>query len=63
MLDMNTCTQSTPTTSKLAQAEAAFAKLVAETSQRDFHGTASLVLHIQDGRIQHIRIAVEKRIQ
>ena len=48
---------------RLAQAEAAFAKLVAEASQRGFYGSASLVLSIQDGRIQHIRVAMEKQIQ
>ena len=58
---MNACTH-TPA-NKLAQAEAAFAKLLAEASQRGFYGTTSLVLNVQDGRIQHIRLAVEKRIQ
>ncbi len=58
---MNTCIQ--PMNNKLAQAEAAFAKLVADASQRGFYGTTSLVLSVQDGRIQHIRVAIEKRIQ
>ena len=58
---MNACTQHAA--SKLAQAEAEFARLVAQASQRGFHGTTSLVLSVQDGRIQHIRVAVEKRIQ
>lgn len=58
---MNTCTH--PPTNKVAQAEAAFARLVAEASQRGFYGTTSLVLSVQDGRIQHIRAVVEKRIQ
>lgn len=58
---MNACTHNQAR--KLAQAEAEFAKLVAEASQRGFYGTTSLVLSVQDGRIQHIRVAVEKRIQ
>lgn len=58
---MNTCTHFPK--NKLAQAEAAFAQLVAEASQRGFYGTTRLVLSVQDGRIQHIRVAVEKRIQ
>jgi hypothetical protein len=57
---MNTCTQHA---NALARAEAEFAKLVAEALQRGFYGTTSLVLNVQDGRIQHIRVAVEKRIQ
>lgn len=52
-----------PPTNKLTQAETAFARLVAEASQRGFYGTASLVLSIQDGRIQQIRVAMEKKIQ
>ena len=48
---------------KLTQAETAFARLVAEASQRGFYGSASLVLSIQDGRIQQIRVAMEKKIQ
>jgi hypothetical protein len=58
---MNTSTVVPP--NRIVQAEAAFAKLVAEASQRGFYGTASLVLSIQDGRIQHIRVATEKKIQ
>jgi len=56
-------TSPVPSQNRLTQAEAAFAKLVAEASQRGFYGTARLVLSIQDGRIQHIRVAMEKRIQ
>jgi hypothetical protein len=48
---------------KIEQAESAFAQLVAEASRRGFYGTAGLTLSIQDGTIQHIRVAVERMIK
>jgi hypothetical protein len=59
---MTTAT-STPETNKVQQAEAAFAQLMADASRRGFYGTAGLTLSIQDGRIQHIRLAVESMIK
>ena len=59
---MNTTT-SAPTANKVQQAESAFAQLMADASRRGFYGTAGLTLAIQDGRIQHIRVAVEKMIK
>jgi uncharacterized protein with FMN-binding domain len=59
---MTTAT-STPPTNKAEQAESAFAQLMADASQRGFYGTAGLTLSIQDGRIQHIRVAVERMIK
>jgi hypothetical protein len=48
---------------KLQQAEAAFAQLLAEASRRGFYGTAGLTLSIQDGTIQHVRVAMERMIK
>jgi uncharacterized protein with FMN-binding domain len=48
---------------KAEQAEEAFARLLADASRRGFYGTAGLTLSIQDGRIQHIRVALEKMIK
>jgi hypothetical protein len=48
---------------KLQQAEAAFAQLVAEASRRGFYGTAGLTLSVQDGTIQHVRVAMERMIK
>jgi hypothetical protein len=48
---------------KVDQAEAAFAKVMAEASRRGFYGTAGVTLAVQDGKIQNIRIAVERMIK
>ncbi|MCI0493295.1 MAG: hypothetical protein L0Z07_10205 [Planctomycetes bacterium] len=55
--------QTAPQLNKAAQAEAAFAQLMAEASCRGYYGTAGLSLSIQDGRIQHIRVAIERMIK
>jgi len=54
---------STTKESKVEQAASAFAQLMADASRRGFYGTAGLTLSIQDGRIQHIRVAMEKMIK
>jgi len=59
---MTTAT-STPQTNKVQQAESAFVQLMADASRRGFYGTAGLTLAIQDGRIQHIRVTVERMIK
>jgi hypothetical protein len=48
---------------KAEQATEAFARLLADASRRGFYGTAGLTLSIQDGHIQHIRVAMEKMIK
>jgi uncharacterized protein with FMN-binding domain len=60
---MMTTATSTREANKIQQAEAAFAQLMADASRRGFYGTAGLTLSIQDGRIQHIRVAVERMIK
>ncbi len=55
--------QTTSKTNKIQQIEAALAKLLAESSQRGFYGEAAITLSVQDGVIQHIRVAVEKMIK
>ena len=50
-------------TNKVNQAEEAFVRLLADISRQGFYGTAGLTLSIQDGRIQHIRVALEKLIK
>ncbi len=52
-----------PQTNKIQQVEAALAKLLADSSQRGFFGEAGLTLSVQDGHIQHIRVAVERMIK
>jgi hypothetical protein len=60
---MHATLESTPKLNKVEQAETAFAQLVADASRRGFYGTAGLTLSIQDGRIQHIRVALERIIK
>ena len=60
---MQTTCEVTEKVSKAQQAETAFAKLMADASRRGFYGTAGLTLSIQDGRIQHIRVALERMIK
>jgi hypothetical protein len=55
--------QPMPQGNKIEQIESALAKLIAESSQRGFYGEAGLTLSVQDGRIQHIRIAIERMIK
>ncbi|MEX2316316.1 MAG: hypothetical protein WD669_04130 [Pirellulales bacterium] len=60
---MQTVVSPVPQGNKLQQAETAFAQLIADASRRGFYGTAGLTLSIQDGRIQHIRLAMERMIK
>jgi hypothetical protein len=60
---IGTAVQSETRPSKAEQAETAFAQLMADASRRGFYGTAGLTLSIQDGHIQHIRVAVERMIK
>jgi len=45
---------------KLKRMESLLAEMLAEALQRDFHGTISLEVAIQDGTIQHLRRRVEQ---
>ena len=60
---MNAMLEPITKTNKAEQAEVAFAQLMADASRRGFFGTAGLTLSIQDGRIQHIRVALERMIK
>jgi hypothetical protein len=50
-------------TTKRAQAQAEFAKLLSAAETRGFHGTASITVSVQDGHIQHLRVAVDRMIR
>ena len=50
-------------TNKGTLAEAAFAKLLADASKPGFHGTAGIVLTLQDGHIQYLRVSVDEIIK
>ena len=49
--------------SKKALAQAEFAKLLAAAETRGFHGMASITLSVQDGHIQHLRVAVDRMVR
>ncbi len=40
-----------------------FAKLLAAAETRGFHGTASITVSVQDGHIQHLRVAVDRIVR
>ena len=55
-----------PTTAqhnKITQLETAMAKLLAEVSRRGYYGTAGVILNVQDGRIQHIRVSTDRLLK
>ena len=60
---MTSAVQTTPQLNKIEQVESALAKLIADASRRGFYGEAGLTLSVQDGRIQHIRVAIERMIK
>jgi hypothetical protein len=60
---IQTRVQNPPQTNKIQQVESVLAKLLAESSQRGFFGEAALTLSVQDGCIQHIRVAIERMIK
>jgi hypothetical protein len=60
---MHATTQTASKPTMLQQAEAAFAQLIAEASRRGFYGTAGVTLSVQDGTIQHVRVAMERMIK
>jgi len=60
---MHATVEPAPKVSKAQQAEEAFARLMADASRRGFYGTAAVTLSVQDGRIQHIRVAMERMIK
>ncbi len=60
---IQTRVETLPQGNKIEQAETALAQLLAEASRRGFFGTAGLTVHVQDGRIQYIRAAIERMIK
>lgn len=48
---------------KATQAEAEFARLLQAVQIRGYFGTATLTLNLQDGCVQHLRIATERLVK
>jgi hypothetical protein len=53
----------TPHLNMVDRVEKALAQLLADASRRGFYGEAGITLSVQDGRIQHIRVALERMIR
>jgi hypothetical protein len=60
---MNITRESRVESPKHGQAQAEFAKLLTAAETRGFHGTASITVSVQDGHIQHLRVAVERMVR
>ncbi len=60
---IQTRVNTTPQKNMVQRVEQALAQLLADTSRRGFYGEAVLTLSVQDGRIQHIRVAIERMIK
>jgi len=50
-------------TDKRNQAKAEFAKLIENVCSRGFHGTAGVIVNLQDGHIQTTRVTVDRMIR
>ncbi len=53
----------TPHLNMIDRVEKALAQLLADASRRGFYGEAAITLSVQDGRIQNIRVAMERMIK
>jgi hypothetical protein len=60
---MNTTCQPAARPAKKIQAQTEFAKLLSAAETRGFHGTATITVCVQDGHIQHLRVAVDRMIR
>jgi hypothetical protein len=60
---IQTRVETTPQRNMIDRVEQALAQLLAEASRRGFYGEAGLTMSVQDGRIQHIRVAMERLIK
>ncbi len=60
---MNTIAEARPKPTWRERAESEFAKLLAAAQTRGFYGTATFTLNVQDGSIQHLRVAVDRMVK
>jgi hypothetical protein len=60
---IETRVETMPQRNMIDRVEQAVAQLLADASHRGFYGEAGLTLSVQDGRIQHIRVAMERMIK
>ncbi|QDT70481.1 hypothetical protein MalM25_34290 [Planctomycetes bacterium MalM25] len=48
---------------RASDAQAAFAELLAASSQRGYYGTVTLSMNVQDGFIQQVRVTTERVVR
>ncbi|TWT46497.1 hypothetical protein [Botrimarina hoheduenensis] len=48
---------------KAQQAEAAFWRLMQESSREDFYGTMTLTLSVQSGHVQQVRMTTDRLLK
>lgn len=60
VLSMMTVRETTANRQKLERLNSLLSEMLSEGLQRDFYGTLSLEVAIQDGTIQHLRRRVEQ---
>lgn len=48
---------------KTELAKEAFARMLADLSRRGYYGSVSLTLSVQDGHIQHVRLATDQLVR
>lgn len=58
----NTTTKQASQT-KAEQTQTALAELLATATRRGFYGSATLTLSLQDGHIQHVKVATERMLK
>ena len=62
-MQTTTCAPQRKKPKKLQQVEAALVQILADTSRSGFFGTARIVLHVNDGHIQLIKVSVERVVR
>ncbi len=60
---IQTRVETTPQKNMIDRVEQALAQLLADASSRGFYGEAGITMSVQDGRIQHVRVAIERRLE
>ena len=54
---------STVNQNKITRMEAGLEKILEEALKRGFYGTAGVTLKVNDGRIQHIRLTMDRLVK
>lgn len=64
MIDINANpSDGAPPRGKAEVAKAAFGRMLGELSRRGYYGSVTLTLSVQDGAIQHVRVATDQMVK